>query len=79
MNQNREKAMRGEKDCSQVIQKMLPSLQAQRYVFCSIQDAKYGDFSHCHPIGSFIKREGLTRILAEEKAQKEGLSLCRFV
>ena len=66
--------MRGEKDCSQIIQKMSPSLQAQRYVFCTIQDAKYGDFAHCHPIGSFIEREGLTLILEEEKAQKEEFS-----
>ena len=66
--------MRGEKDCSQIIQKMSPSLQAQRYVFCTIQDAKYGDFSHCHPIGSFGEREGLTLILEEEKALKEELS-----
>ena len=44
------------------------------FVFCTIQDAKYGDFAELSPIASFREAEGLTLLIAKENADTAGLS-----
>ena len=42
---------------------MSPRLLAEDFVFCSIKNARYGDFKELKPIASFIEQEGLTLVI----------------
>ena len=65
--------MTGEKDLQQLIRSMSPVLEPRPYVFCTIPGAEYGDYAHCAPIATMQEKEGLTLILEQGSAEKEGL------
>ena len=44
------------------------------FVFCTIKNAKYGDFTELLPIASFCEDEGLTLLVTKENADKTGLN-----
>ena len=66
--------MVGETDLSQVLVSLAPQLMERDFVFCSIQDATYGDFAELSPIACFRESEGLTLVLAKENADKAGFT-----
>lgn len=65
--------MSGIKNLSKLLKSLQPELKKADFVFCTIPEAKYGDFAELAPIGSFIEKEGLTLILHREKAEQAGL------
>ena len=64
--------MVGETHISNLLKSMEPSLMHGDFVFCTIQDAKYGDFAELLPMASFCEAEGLTLLLTKENADKAG-------
>ena len=65
--------MTGEKDLQRLIRSMSPVLDPKPYVFCTIPGAGYGDYEHCKPIATMQEKEGMTLILEQGSAEKEGL------
>ena len=66
--------MVGETDLSKMLASLAPDLLEGDFVFCTIQDARYGDFAELLPIASFLEAEGLTLLVAKENADQAGLS-----
>jgi hypothetical protein len=66
--------MVGETDLSKMLASLAPHLMDGDFVFCTIQDAKYGDFAELLPIASFREAEGLTFLAAKENADKAGFN-----
>jgi hypothetical protein len=66
--------MVGETDLSKMLASLAPHLMEGDFVFCSIQDAKYGDFAELLPIASILEAEGLTLLVARENADKAGIN-----
>ncbi len=65
--------MAGETDLAALLHKLVPDLLPQTYVFCTVDGAKYGHLSHTEPLASFQESEGLTLVLSQDSADKEGL------
>jgi len=51
-----------------------PSLLAGDFVFCTVDNAKYGDFADLQPIASYQEEEGLSLLLAKGAAVSAGLA-----
>lgn len=51
-----------------------PHLIDGDFVFCTIQDARYGDFVELFPLASFCEDEGLTLLVTKDNADSAGLS-----
>ncbi len=73
--------MAGEKDLSKLLSSLQPKLLSGEYVFCTVKDARYGDFAELGPLASFVEQEGLTLVLlkepaAELKLKHEGVFRC---
>ena len=66
--------MKGEKDLKKLLASLSPHLMDGDFVFCTIQDAGYGDFPELLPIASFREDEGLTLVVRKQHADKAGLS-----
>ena len=66
--------MTGEKDLDKLLTSISPELLDGEYVFCTFQNAHYGDHSDLEPIASFIESEGLTLVVLKSKANEQGLS-----
>lgn len=64
--------MSGETNLSLLLSSMSPHLNDGDYVFCTLAPGAILD--DCDVIGSFREQEGLTVILARERAQALGLS-----
>lgn len=52
---------------------MAPQLLPEKYVFCTVRDAEYGDYAEASPLASFVEDEGLTLVVTKENADKAGL------
>ena len=65
--------MSGETSLAVLLSELSPRLQPTPYVFCCIQGAKYGDLAHTEPIASMAEAEGLTVVLSQDAADREGL------
>ena len=59
--------MAPETSLHKLLASLAPKLQAQEYVFCTLQ-GHYGDFSELKPLASFVEEEGLTLIISREIA-----------
>ena len=66
--------MAGEKDLRKLMKSLSPHLMDGDFVFCTIKNAKYGDFTELLPIASFCEDEGLTLLVTKENADKTGLN-----
>ena len=66
--------MVGESDLSKLLATLAPHLMDGDFVFCTIHDAQYGDFSELSPIASFRESEGLTLLVTKEDADKAGFN-----
>ncbi len=53
---------------------MSPILTAEEYVFCTLENANYGDYADARPIASFSEPEGLSLVLLKESAGTCGLT-----
>lgn len=67
--------MAGEKDLEKLLASMEPCLFPEEYVFCTVPDGKYGDYSEYCPVASFMEIEGLTLVLTKANADKAKLHL----
>ena len=65
--------MTGETDLEKLLALMAPSVFSDEYVFCSVPDGKYGDYSEYCPVASFVESEGLTLVLTRKNADKAKL------
>ena len=52
---------------------MEPRLLPDEYVFCTVKNAKYGDYAEMSPLASYIEEEGLTLLVTRINADKSGL------
>ncbi|MBM9521026.1 ACT domain-containing protein [Desulforhopalus vacuolatus] len=52
---------------------MKPIILDEEYVFCTINGAKYGDYSELSPLASYLEFEGLTLLLTKDNAEKANL------
>ena len=66
--------MSGETDLARLLASMSPVLADEEYVFCSIEDARYGDRAELAPIAAVAEAEGLTLILPRARADSAGLA-----
>ena len=60
--------MTGERDLEKLIASMSPVLMEGEYVFCTFQDAQYGDYLDLEPIVTIKEAEGLTLVVPKYKA-----------
>ena len=49
---------------------MAPQLMEDEYVFCSFDNARYGDYAELEPLASFAEGEGLTLVVLKSRADK---------
>lgn len=47
---------------------MEPILLPEVFVFCTVTHAKYGDYAECEPFAVIREKEGLTLVVAKDKA-----------
>ena len=66
--------MTGERDLKKLVASMSPVLMGGEYVFCTFQDAQYGDYLDLEPIVTIKEAEGLTLVVPKYKADDKGLS-----
>ncbi|GAB4365923.1 MAG: ACT domain-containing protein [Calditrichia bacterium] len=66
--------MAGEKNLEKLLASMSSVLMDGEYVFCTFQDAQYGDYLDLEPIVSIKEAEGLTLVVPKNKADDRGLS-----
>lgn len=66
--------MAGETDLSKLLASLDPHLMAGDFVFCTLQDARYGDFADLLPLASFREAEGLTVLIPRQNADKAGFN-----
>jgi len=59
------------------LQKMLATLSPQamdgEYVFCSFEDARYGDYAELEPVAAIRESEGLTLVVPRDNADRRGI------
>ena len=65
--------MTGETNLANLLSAMSPTLIAGEFVFCSFQNARYGDHAELEPIASISESEGLTLVIPKSKADAHGL------
>ena len=66
--------MSGETDLNKLLSSMSPKLLDDEYVFCTVENAKYGDFAELSPLASYQEAEGLTLVLTKDNADKAALT-----
>jgi hypothetical protein len=65
--------MAGETSLSAILDHLEPELHSELYVFCTLEKGRYGDLSHTKPLACFAEAEGLTLVMSQEQAVREGL------
>ena len=66
--------MTGERDLEKLLASMYPTLMDEEYVFCTFQDALYGDYLDLEPIATIKESEGLTLVVPKNRADDKDLS-----
>ena len=66
--------MTGERNLGKLIASMSPALMEGEYVFCTFEDAKYGDHLDLEPIVTIKESEGLTLVVPKNRADDKDLS-----
>ena len=64
--------MTGQTNLGEMLNRLSPTLLDEAYVFCTLPHADYGAMAHLNPLCCFREKEGLTLILAREKAESAG-------
>ena len=52
---------------------MAPCVLPDEYVFCTVPDGDYSDYSEYCPLASFLESEGLTLVLTRTNAKEMAL------
>lgn len=65
--------MTSEKNLEKLLAEMSPRLIDGEYVFCSLENGRYGDHAELFPLASFVEDEGLTLVIPRAKADEHGL------
>lgn len=65
--------MTGEQDLDKLLASMSPQLMQGEYVFCTFQNARYGDHPELEPLAAIRESEGLTLVIPKFKADEKGL------
>lgn len=66
--------MTGELNLKKLLASMSPELIDGEYVFCSFQNAQYGDYTELDPIVTCVEQEGLTLVIPRSKADEHKIS-----
>lgn len=66
--------MTGEKDLRKLLASMSPTMIEGEFVFCSFENARYGDHSDLAPIAAITESEGLTLVIPKSKADEHRVS-----
>lgn len=51
-----------------------PERIASEYVFCTLPEARYGDYANLEPVAAIREAEGLTLVIQKFRADESGLS-----
>jgi hypothetical protein len=62
----------GETNLSKLLSSMAPRVMEDEFVFCTVKDGSYGDYTELSPIATFCEAEGLTLVLPKYRADKAG-------
>ena len=65
--------MTGETNLETLLASMSPELMDGEYVFCTFEDAQYGDHRELRPVAAVRESEGLTLVLPKSAADQRGL------
>ena len=66
--------MTGERDLEKLLASMSPELMNGEYVFCTFQNAQYGDYLDLEPVAAIRESEGLTLIIPKRKADDKNIN-----
>ena len=66
--------MAGETDLDKLLALMQPKLLDGDFVFCSVPGSGYGDLAELEPLASYQEDEGLSLLLAKNKADAAGMA-----
>ena len=50
-----------------------PHLHEEEFVFCTMENGRYGDHPELQPIASFMEAEGLTLVIPKHRADEHGV------
>ena len=65
--------MIGATDLQKMLNSLEPRLRDGEFVFCSFENARYGDHAHLEPVGSCAEAEGLTLVVPRTKADEHSV------
>ncbi|MEZ5572105.1 MAG: ACT domain-containing protein [Halioglobus sp.] len=65
--------MTGERDLDKMLLSLAPELLEGEYVFCTVENARYGDNLHLVPMAAIVEREGLTLVIPRLKADEHSI------
>lgn len=65
--------MPGETDLKKLLNSLSPSLCDDEFVFCTMQNAPYGDYPELKPLAMFAESEGLSMIVPRNRADGHGI------
>ena len=65
--------MSGESDLARLLASMSPELIDEDYVFCSFEQARYGDYPELQPVAAIAEKEGLTLVIPKTRADENKL------
>lgn len=60
--------MSGEADLHKLLSSMSPKLLNEEYVFCTVENGQYGDFTELSPLATYMEPEGLTLVVTKTNA-----------
>lgn len=66
--------MTGKSDLVQLLSDLNPKLTSREFVFVTMPDGSYGDYSVLGPIASFNEHEGLTLVVPRKTAELHSLA-----
>ena len=66
--------MPGEKNLQRMLATLEPVLLDTEYVFCSLENASFGDQPELAPIAAFMESEGLTLVIPREEAERHQIT-----
>ena len=61
--------MSGGTELTKILSSLSPKVLPDSYVFCTVPEARYGDYAEVYPIASFQEQEGLTLVLTKARAE----------
>ena len=66
--------MNGETDLDTMLASLSPALRGDEYVFCSVENGRYGDHPELEPIAALQEEEGLTLVIPRARADERGIT-----